>query len=193
MKLTPLIQKAITESARLHKDQKRKVDGSPYVTHAFSVAWILEDYTDDEKTLATALLHDVLEDVPDYSMEQLVKDFGSEVAAIVREVSVIETRDKGNNRKLSWKKRKEQYLAQINNASEGALLVSAADKIHNLQSLVTDHEREGDGVWDNFNSTAAECVWFNEQVLKVLEERLDNPIVALLKDVLSRIKEIVPD
>jgi len=48
MKLTPKIQKAITKASILHLGQKRKGDGSPYILHPYSVAFILSHYTDDE-------------------------------------------------------------------------------------------------------------------------------------------------
>jgi (p)ppGpp synthase/HD superfamily hydrolase len=52
-------------ACRLHLNQVRKADeGLPYISHPFSVAWILSSYTDDEDTIKAGLLHDILEDVP---------------------------------------------------------------------------------------------------------------------------------
>jgi len=49
MKLTQKIQQAINLASRLHLGQVRKGDsGLPYISHPFSVAWILSNYTEDE-------------------------------------------------------------------------------------------------------------------------------------------------
>ena len=85
MKFTPKIQKAINIAAEKHLRQKRKNTGRPFVVHPFSVGFILSEYTKDEDIICAGFLHDVLEDVKDYTFLDMKKDFGLRVSEIVKE------------------------------------------------------------------------------------------------------------
>jgi hypothetical protein len=50
-------------------------------------------------------------------------------------------------------------------ASREAMLVSGADKIHNLSSLLDAYKVQGKDVWGKFNATPEEIIWFNGEVL----------------------------
>jgi (p)ppGpp synthase/HD superfamily hydrolase len=191
MKLTPKIRKAIDTATTLHRHQKRKVGDLPYATHIFSVAWILENYTDDEDVICAALLHDVLEDVKDYPIEKMQSDFGDRVAGIVREVSEDKNPNIPENAKDTWEYRKNKYLEDLRDDSYEAMLVSAADKIHNLDSMIVDHETYGDEIWEKFNSPMDKKIWFYGEVLKILREKLDNPIINEFEEVFDRAKKIL--
>lgn len=187
MKLTPIIQKAINTATRLHHGQTRKTDNTlPYIVHPFSVAWIVSQYTDDENTITAALLHDVLEDVAGYSAEDMRRDFGEKITSIVQEVSEDKDPNKENNDPIVWMTRKLGYITHLRSASTEAMLVCAADKIHNLRSMVTAHQLQGDAMWERFNAPADKQLWFYEQVTLTLQERLTGNILAELQDALSK-------
>ena len=189
MILTPKIQKAINEAARLHHEQKRKGDGLPYVVHLFSVAVILSNYTNDEDIIAAGLLHDTIEDVPGYTKEELEKDFGKRVAEIVE--GVTEEKFIGQNEKATWRNRKEGYLEKLQQDSEEAMLVCAADKIHNLDSMIDGIKLQGEKYWSNFNSSAEGKLWFYEEVFKILKGRLNSSIVNELEQSINKAKEVL--
>ena len=176
--LTQRLREAINIACRLHLNQVRKADeGLPYISHPFSVAWILGSYTDDEDTIIAGLLHDILEDVPGYYYSDLQKDFGTVVADIVREMSEDKDPNVASDDAATWVYRKEKYLVGLQRHSEKALMVCAADKIHNLQAMIDAHKKQGDSLWDKFNAPAERKIWFYEEVLKILQLRLDNDIV----------------
>lgn len=178
MKLTPIIQKAINTATRLHHGQIRKTDNTlPYIVHPFSVAWIVSQYTDDENTITAALLHDVLEDVVGYSAEDMRRDFGEKITSIVQEVSEDKDPSKENNDPAVWMTRKLGYITHLRSASSEAMLVCAADKIHNLRSLVAAHQLQGDAMWAKFNSPSHLRLWFYKEVLDILKERFPSEIV----------------
>ncbi|MDD5146405.1 MAG: HD domain-containing protein [Candidatus Pacebacteria bacterium] len=186
MKLTPLIFKAINRAAFLHQNQKRKVPNYlPYISHCFAVAWILSDYTDDEEVIAAGILHDVLEDVPAYGPERLKQEFGERVAGIVKE----DSDDKDPNNPVepegaaAWTDRKKRYLANLKTVSQAALLVCAADKMHNLQSILDAYKEEGDAIWKNFNAPREKVLWPYEEVLKIAKDKLQSPIISELEKV----------
>ena len=182
MKLTKNIQKAIDKASELHFGQTRKGDNNlPYISHPFSVAWILANYAQDENIIIAGLLHDVIEDVKGYAFEDLKNDFGEKIANIVKEVSEdkdpnIETDDKD-----TWQHRKQQYLDHLINSSQEAMFVCAADKIHNLRSMAEAYREQGDDLWKKFNSPPDKKIWFYEEVYKILKDKLGNEIVKELK------------
>lgn len=183
MKLTTRIQQAINLASRLHLGQVRKGDTNlPYISHPFSVAWILSNYTDDEDVIIAGLLHDVLEDVKDYYYSDLVKDFGERIAQIVKGVSEDKDPNVESDDKATWSERKSKYLAGLGNDSDESLMVCAADKIHNLKSMISAYQEKGETLWNDFNSPKEKKLWLYEEITKLLKNRLNNPIVKELED-----------
>ncbi|MFA5967071.1 MAG: HD domain-containing protein [Patescibacteria group bacterium] len=181
MKITPLVQKAITKINEIHQGESRKAEQFPYVVHPYAVAILLSRYTDDENTIVAGLLHDVLEDVDPavYSQADICRDFSQLICQIVQEVSVLETAHRRSNFKLTWRERKLKYLDQLTVASPEALMICAADKIHFIQSITTSYLEEGESLWYKLNPsvTPQERFWFCQKVLAILRSRLNNPIV----------------
>ena len=191
MHLTPLIQKAINRSAELHREHVRKFSGVPYIVHPFSVAIILSEYTTDEHTIAAGLLHDVVEDVENYELEDVQDEFGKRVAKIVRGVTEIKHSASDTEEAATWNERKNAYIANLKKAPEESLLVAAADKIHNIHSLLDAHNDLGDEFWNRFHGSPQKQVWFFEEVYKVISDRTDNQIVGLYGQALSEIRKLV--
>lgn len=189
MRLTPELQSAIDTAAVLHKDQARKGTDLPYIVHPFSVMIILSEYTDDENILIASLLHDVLEDVPGYSRSDMERDFGPQVTATVDQVSENKDPNIPPDKKSTWLERKQKYLSRLEHDSPEALMVCAADKIHNLRTLIADYHQLGESIWQNFNATPRQKLDYYGQVLEVLKRRLDNPIIAELTSVFQEAQE----
>ena len=183
MKLSPKIQKAINTACSLHLGQERKVDGLPFIVHPFSVSLILLNYTNSEEIIIAGLLHDVLEDAKIYSFHDLIKDFGDNIAKIVREVSEDKDSHIQEDKKATWKARKTKYITNLKNAGQGALMVSCADKIHNLTALMDAYSREKEMVWSKFNAPKEEILWNYREVINVLREKLNNDIMKELDNV----------
>jgi len=192
MKLTPRIQQAINLASRLHLGQVRKGDVDlPYISHPFSVAWILSNYTDDEDVIISGLLHDILEDVKGYYYEDLKRDFGAKVAGIVKGVSEDKDPNIESDDKATWEDRKTKYLAGLDNDSDESLMVCAADKIHNLQSMINAYQEKGEALWDSFNSPKEKKLWLYEEIAKTLQKRLNSPIVSELEAVYREAERIL--
>lgn len=183
MKLTPLIYKAIHEAARLHDGQYRKIVELPFIVHPFSVGFILAQYTDDEEIIAAGILHDTVEDVRGYTNEDVRRDFGDRVADIVAGVTEPENG--------TWKEIRQAYLDTLRNGGEEAVMVSVADKIHNILSTIEGIEAKGEEFWNEFQGNRADYLWYYEEVMAIAKERLDNPIVEEFEEVLSKAKETI--
>ncbi len=188
MFLTEKIEKAIVRSAELHRKQNRKASGAPYIVHPFAVAFLLAHYVEDEDVICAGLLHDVLEDVPSYGEEKMKEEFGENVYRIVKEVT--EDRDPTDrfgifSKKSDWKERKLRYLENLKNDSPEGMMIAAADKIHNIRSLVDGYASRGDAVWKLFRGEKSEILWFYESVLQVLRDHLKHPITDELERTFS--------
>ncbi len=172
MKLTPLIQKAINTACMLHDGQKRKGHGTlPYVSHLFSVAWMIAAHTDDDEVIAAGFRHDALEDGKGFGYEHLDADFGSRVAGIVKEVSEEKDPNVAYDKKSTWEARKREYVERSAHLSDEALLVTAADKTHNLLSTIQNYRIQGEALWGKFNATKEQQVWFNGEMGKLFRMR----------------------
>lgn len=187
MKLTVKIKKAIDLASELFVGQIRKGNDVPAVSHSFSVAWILSNYTEDEDIIVAGLLHDVLGDVKGYYFSDLERDFGSRVAKIVSGVSENKDPNIEEDAKKTWRERKEKYLDNLRSQDEATLMVCAADKIHNLQSIVEGYKKHGEKLWEKFNSPSDKRLWVYKEAVDILKERLNNPIADDLGGIYSKI------
>lgn len=194
MFLTQRIEQAIVRATVLHQSQKRKVSGVPYIVHPYSVAFLLAHYTDDEDVIIAGLLHDALEDVPEYTESMLQEEFGERVFKIVKEVTEDYLQG-GKGKGLpqdsdSWRSRKASYLENIKNDSPEALLVAAADKIHNMRGLIDEYRVYGDAVWEKFRREYQDLLWFYQEAVRIISERLKHPLVDEMQKILRDFESI---
>lgn len=185
---TPRLDEAMRVAATAHSEQKRKGTEIPYIVHPFAVMHIASQVTNDEDVLVASLFHDVLEDVPDkYSKEQMQRAFGARVVSIVEGVTKDDTIQ-------DWQGRSDAYLAHLRTADEASVIVSGADKIHNLQSILIDYEQYGDQLWDRFNADKERQLWWYGSIHDVLQERLpESALTATLGDLVDKFKGILAD
>ncbi len=183
------IEQAIRAAAILHKSQVRKGRAPyPYVAHLFAVAAILSDYTDDQDIIIAGLLHDSLEDT-DYTQEELETDFGSRVREIVEGVS--ERFDPEDP--TPFHERKRAYLHVLKKAPVESLLVAAADKIHNLRSIIEEYDTAFEQYLEDFRGTTAERLQFYEVIHEILNNRLENDIIHEFNYVYRAFKKFIED
>jgi len=179
--------RAINVAAKVHEGQKRKSTELPFIVHPFAVMLIVSEVTGDEDTLIAALLHDVIEDVDPgvYSEHEMRTDFGNRVADIVRTVSKDAT--------LSiWQAQCDAYIEQMRttNISE-ALVVCAADKVHNLSAILEDLDVYGEMTWQRFNADKERQLWWYDTTLAILQQRLpDNQLTKRLADLVDQLHHI---
>lgn len=194
MFLTKKIERAIVLATILHIDQKRKISRVPYIIHPYSVAFLLAHYSDDEDVIIAGLLHDTLEDVPTFTEAMLEEEFGSRVCSIVKEVTENYTQEEKENPKMrpaSWQYRKEGYLMGLKDDSTEALLVATADKIHNMRSFLDEYLLHSDTIWESFHTDKERMLWFYGETTRIIEERLEHPIVLELRKVFEEFERTV--
>lgn len=185
------IEQAIRAATVLHKDQLRKGDMPfPYVSHLFSVTMIVSEYTDDEDVITAALLHDTLEDT-DYSAEELQEDFGGGVRDMVE--ALTEPQKEKDGAKVPWKKQKSSYAELLKKAPEGSLIIAAADKIHNMRSIVEDYYEDHSKFMADFGGNLDERIAAYDAIAAVLKKRLKNAILQEFNQVFTEYKNFISD
>jgi len=182
--LTARFSEAVRWASHLHADQCRKGTHIAYVSHLLAVAsLVLEDGGTEEEAIA-GVLHDAIED-HDASEAEIRARFGGSVAEIV-----VECSDGAGPRDASdWKQRKQDYLDHLggDEVSAGALRVSAADKLHNARSILSDLREHGPGMWEakGFHAGGTEQRWYYEQLAAVLEAKHDSVVTRELRRVVD--------
>ncbi|MEM6747436.1 MAG: bifunctional (p)ppGpp synthetase/guanosine-3',5'-bis(diphosphate) 3'-pyrophosphohydrolase [Pseudomonadota bacterium] len=126
-----LLNRAYVFAMKAHGGQTRQ-SGDPYFTHPLSVAAILTDLKLDPVTIATALLHDVVEDC-DVSLADIQRDFGSEVARLVDGVTKISKRELAPDADGQAENFAKFILATCKDVR--VLLIKLADRLHNMRTL----------------------------------------------------------
>ena len=127
-----LIGRAYDKAKQLHAGQLRK-SGEPYMIHPIAVAIILAQLGMDDETLVGGLLHDVVEDT-EYTREQLVEDFGEEVALLVDGVTKLGTLKYDNNREIAQAETlRKMFLAMSKDIR--VLIIKLADRLHNMRTI----------------------------------------------------------
>jgi guanosine-3',5'-bis(diphosphate) 3'-pyrophosphohydrolase len=115
-----------------HSSQRRKnAEASPYINHPIEVAYHLSSVGGvvDEDVLVAALLHDTIEDTAT-TREEIVRDFGERVAALVVECT--------DDKSLPKMERKHLQIVNAPKKSDAAKMIKIADKTCNLRSILSD-------------------------------------------------------
>ncbi len=183
-KLSSRFDRAFLYAAEKHAAQTRKKTDVPYISHLMSVAALVLEAGGDEDQAIAALLHDVVEDcggVP--VLAEVQRHFGDRVAKIVAGCT-----DAYTIPKPPWKQRKLDYLEILRRADDDIRLVSAADKLHNVRTILADYRTEGDAVWERFSGRRDGTLWYYRAVLEVLEGGKRNRLVDELQRVVTELE-----
>jgi (p)ppGpp synthase/HD superfamily hydrolase len=187
MQLTERFNEALQYAVQLHAGQVRKVSGEPYVAHLLGVTSNALDYGADEDEAIAALLHDAIEDQGGIATgEEIERRFGPAVAAIVRGCTDSDTMSKP-----PWQERKDAFLARLAHASPSIRLVVAADKLHNVRSLLRDYRSQGEAIWRHFKGGREKTLWYYRAVAEVLKISGTTPLVEELDRAVAALERLV--
>ncbi len=126
-----LLDRAYVFSMAAHGSQKR-ASGDPYYSHPIEVAGILTDLKLDDETIATAILHDTIEDTVATHADILAK-FGPAVARMVDGVTKLSKIEAQTENERAAENLRKFLLAMSDDIR--VLLVKLADRLHNMRTL----------------------------------------------------------
>ena len=180
MDLQPSVQlsiqyyRAFEYANQWHRDQARKSTTLPYILHPMGVASLVLEAGGDEEQAIAALLHDVPEDCGgEIRLTEILEMFGPRVERMVRGCSdslVAEREDKA-----PWRVRKQAHIDHVATADMDTLMVTAADKVHNGRAIATDLQTIRNEVWDRFNASREDIIWYYSSFYDELFERKVTP------------------
>jgi (p)ppGpp synthase/HD superfamily hydrolase len=184
------INHAFAFAAKHHDRQVRKGTALPYLTHPANVAIILTRYDRDDDTVIAGILHDVIEDCvrEGWTQEMLEERIGEKFGANVLEavLAVTHRRVDEDGNELDKDEKKTDYLRRLQNASDCARWVCAADKVHNGSSILADLRRtmDPDTVWNRFSVGREGTIrWYRAVYERLREVGFDGPILEELREV----------
>ena len=126
-----LLNRAYVYAMKAHGNQVRQ-SGDPYFSHPLEVAAILTELKLDDATIATALLHDVIEDT-DVTRAEIDHMFGEEIGALVEGLTKIKKLDLVT-KKAEQAENFRKLLVAISSDIR-VLLIKLADRLHNMRTL----------------------------------------------------------
>jgi GTP pyrophosphokinase len=126
-----LIERAYSVAADAHRTQRRD-NGEPYITHPLAVADILAGYRLDAASIATALLHDTIEDTA-LTVRDIDRQFGHQIALLVDGVTKLTRLELQSDRTKQAENFRKLVLAMSRDIR--VLLVKLADRLHNMRTL----------------------------------------------------------
>lgn len=128
-----LIRSAFEVAVDAHKEQRRK-SGEAYIFHPIAVAKIVaQEIGLDATSIAAALLHDVVEDNEDYSINDIEQLFGETVARIVDGLTKISSLKKDKDVSLQAENFRKMLLTL--NDDVRVIIIKIADRLHNMQTM----------------------------------------------------------
>ena len=175
-----------------HGDQARKGTDIPYMSHLWGVASLVLEHGGSTDDVVAALLHDTAEDQGgEETLARIEADFGAPVARMVRGLS--DALPAKGEEKPPWEERKQSYVAHLGEEPVDVLRVSAADKLHNLRTMIADLRTTGPTFWERFNQPdPGRHVWYLDALTSVYEARAadDAGLAGLARELRAGVTEL---
>jgi (p)ppGpp synthase/HD superfamily hydrolase len=187
IRLGPRFLRAFEFAAEKHRRQTRKASSIPYIAHLMGVASLVLEAGGDEDLAIAALLHDVVEDCGGIPMlREIRRRFGARVARVVDGCT-----DAYTDPKPPWRERKENYIRYLKRADADTRLVSAADKLNNVRSILSDYRAIGESIWSRFNGGREGTLWYYRTLKNEFLRHRVNRVTRDLKLAVDELESLV--
>lgn len=170
--IDPIVENALRLAMKWHSGHIRKAGSDTDMTHLLQVSnsiRLIDRVNPDKYLITSAFCHDLLEDT-ECTEDEILDVCGAEVLRIVKACS----NDKELKDKKQWEDKKAKYIKTVEAGGEKAMLISLADKIANLKTLIELHKERGEIIWSSFNRGKEQKLWFEKSVLDMLKKHINN-------------------
>jgi hypothetical protein len=165
---------AVQMAHELHRTQRLNATEPAYLAHLLAVTSLVLDAGGDEDAAIAAILHDAAEDQEeDSALAVITEAFGANVGAIVDACS--ETVEYPKRPAIE---RKGRYIERLDNddTTSDVLLVTMADKLHGLRTILADYRAVGPALWDRFDLGPTDQLWYYRSLAEVYRRRVGGPM-----------------
>jgi len=190
------INHAFAFAAKHHDRQVRKGTKLPYFTQPANVAVILSRYGCGDNTVVAGILHDVAQDsiregaTLEMLEQRIGEKFGAEPLSLL--LAVTQRRLDDDGVELDLDEMKTDYLDRLASAPRPALWVSAAEKLHNVNSLLSDVRRtmDPDSVWSRTSGGRDTTVkWYRDVLNRFTQIGFTEPITEELAEAVTALEK----
>jgi (p)ppGpp synthase/HD superfamily hydrolase len=190
------INHAFAFAAKHHDRQVRKGTKLPYFTQPANVAVILSRYGCADNTVVAGILHDVAQDsiregaTLEMLEQRIGEKFGAEPLSLL--LAVTQRRLDDDGVELDLDEMKTDYLDRLASAPRPALWVSAAEKLHNVNSLLSDVRRtmDPDSVWSRTSGGRDTTVkWYRDVLNRFAQIGFTEPITEELAEAVTALEK----
>lgn len=191
--LSSRFTQAIDYARHLHIET-RKATNIPYMAHLLGVASLVMGENGHapipvtEDMVIAAILHDTVEDhggMP--RLQDIEHNFGAEVARLVKGLTDSFAEDPSE--RAPWEERKRAYVERLGREPLDVQLISAADKLYNARTILSDYRDIGNRVFERFKRGGDEQLWYFSELLRVFRGHPANRIVDEFARVVNELKE----
>jgi (p)ppGpp synthase/HD superfamily hydrolase len=191
MKLTPRLHRAIDTAANLHREHTRKGrEKTPYITHLFAVAAIVDHYGGSEDMIIAGLMHDTVEDLADFTFDRLEELSGASVRELVEPLTEPKKGGIFISPVDAWRFAKEGYITQMQSSSSDVHIISAADKIHNMNSMLLAFERDPGLVSQSLLTALDRHLWFVRELATIFEPSIPPAMYGEYRDSIESLAKL---
>lgn len=190
--LGPRFADALHYAWAVHQYDRRKGGTAPYLGHLLSVCGlVLADGGDEDEAIA-ALLHDTVEDHwPEVTLDLLEQRFGRRVRDLVA-ICTDTSEELPGDKRITWRARKERYIAHLHEQPPGDLRVPLADKLDNARAVLADYRCVGEQLWGRFHAGKEDQLWYYNGVAQAIAATgLRSPLLDELNRVLAELQQAV--
>jgi (p)ppGpp synthase/HD superfamily hydrolase len=184
---------AIDYARHLHIETRKGSD-IPAMAHLLGVASLVMGENGHapvpvtEDMAIAAILHDAVEDhggMP--RLQDIEHNFGSNVARMV--AGLTDSFDENAAQKQNWEERKAGYIERLAKEPLDVHLISAADKLYNARTILSDHRDVGAQVWKRFKRGRDQQMWYYRELLRVFKAQPPNRIVEEFERVVAELEK----
>ncbi|HTX77103.1 MAG TPA: HD domain-containing protein [Terracidiphilus sp.] len=190
--LTARFTAAIDYARHLHIETRKGTE-VPSMAHLLGVASLVMGETGHapvavtEDMVIAAILHDAVEDhggTP--RLRDIEHNFGVNVARLVD--GLTDSLAEDQNEKAPWEERKRAYVERLKGEALDVQLISAADKLYNARSILSDHRDLGPRVWERFKRGRDQQLGYFKDLLRVFRMHPTNRIVDEFERVVEQLE-----
>lgn len=199
--LSQRFEDALVFAHHLHRHQRRKTTGVPYVSHLLGAASLVIDDGGTEDEAIAALLHDSIEDQSrgfpggrDALAAEIERRYGAEVLRIVMACTEQGTPEvkRISDKRARWRAHKQHYIEQIVTRDVSVRRVSCADSIHNVRSMIKDYARMGDALWSRFlTKNGEDQLWAYDELAQALTDHGGTGLAAELRRAVDELARLL--